>query len=198
MLIRLMSRWWGDFEEKYGTWSKEPIVGISGFLSMGYWIPFFMVLYPPHHLPGSNFLVMPTIYAMIVGFILSAFNNVKERGNRLWALGLHTIFLPGFLALLAIIATIAGGWHFLKALLKFQDGLLFIQDMLNGGIYKKWQSRRERKRLEQDTKLKAIANSVRVSGEGYRMPYASCKECGQVMPENEIENDRSHIRHASG
>lgn len=195
MLIKIMSRWFGGFEDKYSIWDDVPIIWGSFLLSVFYWTPFAILTFGS---PSNHILVIPTIIAMVVGFILSAFNDIKGREHRVYALGLHTILLPGFLLIIVLFGVGASVGGFIRALLKLQDGLLFIQDMLNGGLSKKLEARREIKRVEQDAKLKAIADKVRVSGEGYRMPFPACGECGQVLPESEIENDRSQIRHASG
>jgi hypothetical protein len=193
MLIRIMSRWWGDFDEEHGIWHNMPVGFVCAMLSMFYWLPFVMLCIDRQSL--AHTMVVPTIGTMIIGFVLSAFSGVRSRESRLYAMALHTVLLPGFLLLIALVGVGFGLWKLIAGLLKIQDGLLFVQDMLSGGLTQSLKARQERKRAEQDAKLKLLADKVRVSGEGYRMAYAACNECGQVLPENE-DDGREDVRSA--
>lgn len=205
LLIRYLSWFYGEVEDdRYYASARWEMGSIFALILSGLYWPLLTAMSFAQDVPASQRVITFSILkvsllSMIGGFILSSFTGFpKDDRKRTWAMFLGTVGLPGSLIILSLAHVIAGCLVLTKGLLKFQNGLLFVQDMLGGGLSKKWDDRQKRKRLEQDAKLKKQAEKVRVSGNGYRMAHAACNECGQVLPENGVEDDRRTSSSSAG
>lgn len=196
--MRYLTHFYGEVENEYGrtddNWDM-PVVGSSILFALCYWGGFIATWDIPLHWT----LTKITLGSVLAGFILSSFTGLKEKYHRVWALLYGTVLLPGFLTTVLITHVWFGIKHASFGLLRIQDGLLWFQDFLSGGAVRRFKERRQKKRELKDAQLKKLAAQVRVSdGGAYRAAHIACNECGQVLPESEMENDRSQIRHASG
>lgn len=196
LIVRYLSHFYGEIEDEYGrtddNWDM-PVAFITLVLAALYWCVFAgMMVAPWHWIP-----IKITLGSMLAGFILSSFTGLKEKNHRLWALLYGTVLLPGFLTTVLLTHVWFGIRHAGTGLLRIQDGLLWLQDMLGGGAVRRFQERQQKKREQKDAQLKKLAEKVRVSGVGaYRAGAPACGECGQFLPEDEMKDDRSQ-RHAS-
>lgn len=193
LIIRYLSHFYGEIEDGTNEAWDFGVPFTTCIISLIYWLVFAAMM-------GSQWnwmLGKITLGSMLVGFFFSAFTGLERKDHRRWALFYGTLGLPGFLP----ITLLAHGKYVLLGLLRIQDGILWLQDMLSGGLLKKWKARQRRKSWERDAQLKKEAEKVRVGIENlgaYRFPPDTCNECGQFLPEDEIQDDRSQIRHASG
>jgi hypothetical protein len=190
MIVRYLSRFYGDPNNDYSNWEFPVMFGTV--LASGYWVLFFAGW--TLHIPYIGLITKITLGALVIGFVLSSFSGIEDKKRRIWALVSSTILLPGLLVVVIFTHVVAGIYWFLHGLLRIQDGLLFLQELFNGGVVKRWKERREKKRKEKDAKLKVEAEKIRVSGGGgaYRAAFLSCKECGQELPR--IEDDGKKFR----
>jgi CBS domain containing-hemolysin-like protein len=193
MLIRQLSRIYGDIDDHAGGWD---FVAILSLLSS---VMFWSVLFSAWCIPGVSqthtFSIISKIAfaSMGLGFILTGLEKNELANRRIEAFLVATVGMPGFVAVNTVVLIAVALWKLMRGFIRIQDGIFWMRELFSGKVLQRW---KEKRRKLQDAKLKELASKVRVVEQGaYRMGAPPCKECGQPLPMMEVEDDRKKARH---